>query len=180
MKTTKFLTVIMAIAVALSLNSCTKNGTTGPTGATGSQGPQGNANVTGQQFTVSSWSNNGSFYYTDFSVSALTPDILSGGAVEVYLSINGGTNWVALPFTQYASTDYIWTYVTGDFLVEPHWEYNGVGLGSDPNTVYGTTCEFNVVCIAPATINAHPNTNWKNAAEVAQLPEVQAYLNSKK
>ncbi len=97
------------------------------------------------------------------------------------MSTNAGSNWTALPFTLYGTvSDYLAMYTTGLNLVQIDWAYNSaVSKGSDPNTYYGApTIEWNVVCIAPATILLHPATNWKNASEVQMLPEVRAELNN--
>jgi hypothetical protein len=197
MKTMKYLSII---AIATVFFACSKgdNGATGPagptgstgatgavgaTGATGGTGAQGNANVTGQTFTTTSasWAYNSPNWQAGFVVAALDTDILRHGAVEIYMSTNAGDDWTALPFTLYGTiADYLAMYTTGLTSVQIDWAYNlATSSGSDPNTYYSApTIEWNVVCIAPATILLHPTTNWKNAAEVQKLPEVQAVLNN--
>ena len=160
MKTIKLLLILFLYT---AISSCSKEGPAGPAGA------QGNANVTPNTYTVASWDNNGYVYYANFSVSALTSSIQNGGAIETFLSTDGGTDWSALPFTQFISggSNYMWTYTTSVGNVEVIWTYNGIGLGSDPNTIYGvSSCEFKVVCIAPAAMKKYPNANWKDYKQV--------------
>ncbi len=156
------------------------NGTQGATGPKGDTGAQGNANVVSQTFTASAWTYSNPQWYENFSVTALTSTIVSAGAVEVYLSANAGTNWTALPYTQYGSVaNYVAGYTYGLNSLEVTWIYNSVGSGSDPNTYYSTSaCLIKVVCIAPAIIKKYPGTDWKNSAAVAQIPEVSSVLKS--
>ncbi len=185
-----FLSVLIIAGV---LTSCSKGntgptGSAGATGATGPQGPKGdtgatgNANVISQQFSVPAWTYNSPQWYVNLTVSALTSKVLTSGAVEVYLSPNAGTNWYAMPYMVYGSVaDYIGGFVTGLNSVQVTWIYNGVGSGSDPNAYYSTSaCLINIVCIAPAMIQSHPNVNWGDPAEVALIPEVKTQLNKLK
>jgi hypothetical protein len=170
MKSKTILNTMMAIGIALMLNGCA--GKDGAPGATGPQGAQGNANVTTQTWTVSSWGNNGSNYYASFSDPNLTSAIQSSGTVEVFFTPDGGTTWTALPFTQYmgsGSPNYYWEYKTQVGVVYVLWTYNGAGLGSDPNAIYGVTSEFKDVCIAAAIMKQHPNTNWKDYSQVQSI-----------
>jgi len=65
MKTTNFLALFSAIAIALSFNSCTKDGATGPAGANGTNGlngingTNGVANISSNIYSITpgSWSN---------------------------------------------------------------------------------------------------------------------------
>jgi len=155
-------------------------GATGAQGAKGDTGAQGNANVVGQTFTANSWSYTSPAWSENFTVTALTSQILSGGAVEVYMSGNSGVDWYALPYTVYGSVaNYICGYSFGLNMVQVTWIYNSAGSGNSPSQYYGSTL-VNVICIAPATVKKHSKTNWKNASEVALLPEVQSVLNNLK
>ena len=71
MKTTKFLTILTAIAVLLI--SCSK-GDTGPAGPAGANGSNGSANVTATTFTITpgSWSAVSGIYGVNLTVPALT------------------------------------------------------------------------------------------------------------
>lgn len=127
------------------------------------KGTYGNSSISSSTWAVNTWANNGGFYYIDFNVSALTSSVQSSGAVEVFLSTDGGTTWRGLPFTQYGSTaDYLWSFQTQTGTVEVRWTYDGSGLGSDPNTVYGAVCQFKVVCISAAGLVANPDTDYTN------------------
>jgi hypothetical protein len=154
------------------------NGTNGTNGAKGDTGAQGNANVIGQTFTANAWSYTSPAWSEDFTVTALTSAIVSKGAVEVYMSGNSGVDWYAMPYTVYGSIgNYIAGYSFGLNEVQVTWIYNSAGSGSSPSQYYGSTL-VNVICIAPSMIKRYPNINWKNAAEVAQIPEVASVLKS--
>jgi hypothetical protein len=157
-------------------------GASGSQGAKGDTGAQGNANVTGQTFvtTSSSWSYSSPAWSESFSVTALTSNIIDGGAVEVYLSGDGGIQWYALPFTLYGTiANYIAGYSFGLNTVDVTWIYNSAGEGNNPYQQYGQ-CEIEVVCIAPATLQHYPQINFNNAAAVETLPEVQSILKGAK
>jgi len=167
---TKLLTLVSAIALLFA-------GCKGDQGDPGAQGPEGNANVVGTQFAVTdaSWSDNNGDYTVDLTVPALTSDIASGGAVETFLSQDGGTTWIALPFTTVASNseNAFWNYAysTGSVTVALLW--NGADNGS-PNAFYNVnTLDINVVCIAPATMKKYPNTNWKDYNVVKSILQLQ-------
>ncbi len=125
------------------------------------KGTYGNSNISSSTWIVTSWTNNGIRYYSDFNVAALTSSVQSSGSVQVFFSIDGGQNWVALPYTQYYTpSNYMWSYITQTGVVEVDWIYDGTTLGSDPNTVYGAVCKFKVVCISAAGLIANPNTDY--------------------
>ncbi|HXD94878.1 MAG TPA: hypothetical protein VNX01_16840 [Bacteroidia bacterium] len=83
------------IAAALFFSGC-KKGDTGPAGSTGANG---SANITTQTYTVTSWTSQNPFYYTNISVSALSAVVQNQAAVEVFLSIDTAKHWMALPYT---------------------------------------------------------------------------------
>ncbi|HVA98118.1 MAG TPA: hypothetical protein VNG53_04420 [Bacteroidia bacterium] len=159
----KFKLLFYAASVAVFLGSCT-----GKNGAPGATGPQGNANVQSAAFTVTSWGYNSPSYYVTLSVPALTASINSSGAVDVYMSFDNGTTWNTVPYDYYqAGGDYLATdyYTTG--VVTVNWTYNvSTSTGSDPNSVFSTSTQIKVVCVAPSIIKANPNVNWKNYNEV--------------
>ena len=159
LKTFSKLSIIIAIfALGFLVTSCGKDGATGP------EGPQGNANVYANTYVVSSWSTNSTNYYIDLYDADLTSDVQGSGAVQVFLSLNNGVDWNALPMTYVGSPYYVMTYSTEIKNVFIDWIYSGTGFGSDPNTVYGTNCLFKVVLIPPAY--KKPNVNMRNYAEV--------------
>ena len=96
----------------------------------------------------------------DLDVPAITSTAQNSGAINVYLSTDNGTNWFALPYTFVASTNYFMGFVTS--LVQ--WIYNGIGNGSNPNSVFGSTSQFKVVVIPPAMVK--PDVNPNNYLEV--------------
>ena len=57
-------------------------------------------------------------------------------------------------------------FVTSVGTVQVNWDYNGLGAGSDPNSVFNTTCQFKVVVVSPAAMVSNPNVNWQNYTEV--------------
>lgn len=179
MKIIHFLS-ILAIGTVLSFTSCSK-GATGDTGPAGPAGANGNANVTPAQYTVTNWNYDGTSqqWYVTFNPPALTSDIANGGAVEVFLSVDGGNSWNAIP-TAYiggvVTAYWTYTYTTGALTVDFTW--SNLQPNSDPTTVYATNVEFNVICIAPSVVAQHPNTNWKNASDAELIPEVQAALHN--
>ena len=159
LKTFSKLSIILAIfALGFMLTSCGKDGATGP------QGPQGNANVYANTYVVSSWSLNSTNYYIDLYDADLTSDVQGSGAVQVFLSLNNGVDWNALPMTYVGSPYYVMAYSTEIKNVYIDWIYSGTGVGSDPNTIYGTNCLFKVVVIPPSY--KKPNVNLRNYAEV--------------
>jgi hypothetical protein len=145
-------------------------GDTGATGATGAPGAEGNGNVKDSTYLVSSWSDNNTYYYINLTDKALTSTILDSGAVEVFWSINNGVNWNSMPYTYVATVDYYWQFTTSLNNVEPQWDYNGIGAGSSPTSIYSVgSIYIKVVCIAPSAKREHPHTNWKNWAEVNEI-----------
>ncbi|MFL5754106.1 MAG: hypothetical protein ACJ76F_11910 [Bacteroidia bacterium] len=154
---TKVSIILVLFVTGFTVSNC-KKGDTGP------EGPAGSVNITSKTFTVKTWASNSSFYYASLSIAELTSDVNSKGVVQVFLSTNSGTNWVAMPYTAVASTNYFMNYITGVGLVEPHWVYNGVGVGSDPNSFYSATCQVKVVIIPPSMKKR--NVDYKNYEEL--------------
>jgi hypothetical protein len=164
MKTTVAKIAVAAITVLTLLFSACKKGDTGPAGPAG---PAGTVSVTTTTYTVSTWTNS-SIWYTDLNVPALTSSVQATGAVEVFLSVNNGTTWTALPYTYVGSTvDYFMGFATNANQVEIQWTYNGVGSGSSPNSVLGATCQFKIVVVPSsmrkAGVNYHNYSEIKNA-----------------
>ena len=100
--------------------------------------------------------------------------------VEAYWSTSPGTGWSALPVTslinhndelsfRYNDDSVSFTYYTGG---APYTKYPGYPAISPG---YATLL-FKVIIIPPGLQLNYPAVNWKNAAEVAALPEVKAAL----
>ena len=134
-------------------------------GETGAPGKDGNTNVTSHTYTITSWDSNSVKWYTDLGVSELTSSNINSASVQVYFG-TVSNNWVALPYTQVSSTNYFMGYITAINTVEITWVYNGGGIGSSPNSFYGTNTQFKVVIIPPAMIKANPDLDFKNYNEV--------------
>jgi len=164
MKAALRFTLIILFIVSI-FNGCKK-------GKDGEPGKDGNANVKTHTFSVSPWSSNSSRWYSQVSVPELTSDNINSAAVQVYISITSN-NWIAIPNTYVASTDYFWGYVTAVNTVEVRWDYNGIGIGSDPNTIYGATVQVKVVVIPPAMIKSNPNVNLNNYNEVKETFKIK-------
>jgi hypothetical protein len=174
MKTLNVLSVIAAGA-ALSLYSCT--GPAGQPGPMGPQGPQGNANVIMTPYTILSWSANSSVYYANLADNNLNSSILSNGSTEVFMSLDAGNSWEALPLT--ASPDFM-GYITSLNQVQVFWASN-VNLTPpnypDPNNYFAATLQIKIVDIAPYAMKQHPNTNWKDWSQVNAILETQKISN---
>jgi len=192
----KILHYLSILAITAIIVSCSKGdtGPAGPVGATGATGLNGVANIVTSTYTVitihtpsdtsSSWVSTGSPTYhwiAGFIDTNITSNNLD--AVYAYWCTNLGTGWVALPNPslinqgdnlsfRYNDDSVSFTYYTGG---APYTKYPGYPATSP---AYGTLI-FKVVIIPPALALSHPETNWKNAAEVALLPEVQAALTGK-
>lgn len=187
---------VSVFAMAAILVSCSKGdtGPAGPIGATGAPGVNGAANITTNTYTVitthtssdtsSLWTSTGTPTYhwvagfIDTNITANNVDL-----VEAYWCTTLGSGWIALPNPslintgdnlsfRYNDDSVSFTYYTGG---GPYTKYPGYPATSPAFS----TLIFKVVVIPPALALNHPGTNWKNAAEVAQLPEVQAALNGK-
>ncbi len=173
MKTIKFLTAMTAIVFAVLFVGCA--GKDGAPGATGPQGATGNANVTSNIFTVNSagWIDNGhGIYYNtepDNQIENASVDNIS-----VYVSTDQIT-WFDIPSPGLM--------INGVNIAALNYGYSTSSVTFNEDSAIApapsNTLFFKVVAIPPVIMKRHPNTNWKNAAEVAQLPEVKAVLNNK-
>jgi hypothetical protein len=180
MKLSHYLSVV---AIATIFASCSQQGATGPAGPTGPTGPAGTANINTQQYTVTTWNAaTSSPVYTWISTWS-EPDITDNNndAVLCYWS-TASSGWLSMPVTNLLGGNYgdelsfgytngfvTFTYYTGGTNTLPPSSYSGF-----------TTIYFKVTVIPPSMQHRYPGTNWKNASEVAKIPEVQAALNSTK
>jgi hypothetical protein len=170
MKTIKFLSILTTMAV--TFYSCSK-GDTGATGPQGLAGANGVANISTTSITISpaQWSYNSLYYQWQYNFytaiaynSAVVGYVVSGNGDQVLPYETSGIgdaiiysmadNWFqSTPYVQFQYTDY-----------------------TSPTTTASYDTYFYLVIIPPSIIKQHPNTNWENSTEVAQLPEVQAAM----
>jgi hypothetical protein len=152
--------LILSVLLILVFNGCNK-------GKDGAPGKDGSSNVTARTFSVTSWSSNSSRYFAQLTVPELTSSNINSASVQVYYG-TVANNWLAMPSTVVASTNYFWSFLTTVNLIEVRWDYNGIGIGDDPNTYYGTTMNIKVVVVPPAQLKANPNVDWKDYQEVKE------------
>jgi hypothetical protein len=162
----KLKTCFSIIAAALLAVSCTKQGPTGPQGPAGSNG---SANVSVEDYIVDpgQWSTNGNGgWYCD-----LAPQINpTEGAVSILFSYDD-INWLGLPYVGNTLGDVDINYVVTNNNIQIQYvpQTNEGSVGAPGNPVY-----LQVSLVPPAIEVKHPDVNWQNAMQVAQLPEVQA------
>jgi hypothetical protein len=166
MKKVKLLSMITVMTVMF--NSCAKDGATGPQGPAGQNG---NANVSVGSYAIasSSWGSDGNGgWYTNLT-PAFNP---TQGAISILFSADD-VNWYGLPYVGHtigdADVNYIVNSTTIEILYQPQTGYTSI---SEPSV----NAYIQVSLIPPSIMVQHPNTNWENAHEVAQLPEVQSAL----
>ena len=161
MKTQKIKAILLFGIAILMFNGCKKEETPGPAGKDGS------SNVSSTVFSASSWAFASPNYYVNLSVPELTSSNLNTAGVMVYFT-KTGTNWIAVPYTQYGSPyDYFMGFNTSAGQVQVTWFYDFSGSsGSDPNAYYSTTVKYKVVVIPPAAMKANPGLNLKDYSAV--------------
>jgi len=187
---------ISIIALSSLFSSCKKGdtGPPGPIGAQGDSGINGSANIITSIYTITTSVAAGDTSSTWMPVSTPTYRWVANFAdtfitistldvVEAYWSLSYGSAWNALPVTslinqydemnyRYTNDSVSFTYYTGG---APYTKYPGY-----PATSPGyATILFKVIVIPPGLAVKYPGVNWKNAAEVATLPEVKAALNKR-
>lgn len=75
-----------------------------------------------------------------------------------------------MPFTQIASTNYFMGHISTINKVQINWDYNGVGIGDDPNEFYSVSAsKFKVVVIPPAVLRQYPEVDLNNYKEVKKV-----------
>lgn len=171
MKKSKVL-LLLAAGAGMLLSGCV-----GQAGQPGPVGPQGNANVAMTPYTIGSWSANSGAYYADLADNNLNSSILNTGTTEVFMSLDGGNSWEALPFT--ASPEFM-GYITSINQVEVFWTNNNGLLPPnypDPNSYYATSVNIKIVDIASYVMKKHPTTNWKDWAQVNAILQTQKLSN---
>ena len=179
----KNLTMLLALC-AIIFTSCQKGdaGAAGPQGAqgpqgaagvTGATGPTGNANVIVSEITVppSNWISDGNGGW-DTSLTATGFTNINKEAINIYASTDSAY-FSALPYagTSIGAPVVNYALFNNSILIE-YTPQTGVSSIPQPNSkIY-----FDIVVVPMAVMKSHPNTNWKNATEVMQLPEVRAAL----
>ncbi len=161
----KLFRINVAILFATSMliiNGCKK-------GKDGEPGKDGSSTVISKTFSISSgsWVSTSSRWYVSLTVPELTTSNINSAAVQVFFG-SGNNNWVAMPFTEVATSNYFMGFETDPNYIKVTWE-NNVGLGSNPNSFYSlTTVQFKVVVIPPSARMANPNVDLNNYSELSK------------
>jgi hypothetical protein len=144
---------LLLIVSAILCHGCKK-------GSDGEPGKDGSANVTSTTYSITSWTNGSNYWYKQLSVPELTSSNINSASVQVYWG-TVSNNWIAVPYTYVASTNYFMNYLTTVNLVEVRWTYNGIGNGNSPNTELngGSPVQIKVVVIPPALKKANPDVD---------------------
>jgi hypothetical protein len=155
--------------ITILINSCQKQGPAGPEGPKGTDGQNGSNHVSSKTFTMTSWSFTAPYYYRNLGIPELTSNNIDSALVMVYFATIG-SNWLALPYTQYNSPyDYFMGFVSYNGNVQVTWFYDSsLSSGSDPNAYYGTTIRCKVVVVPPAMKKKYGYVNMKNYDQVKQ------------
>lgn len=154
--------IITAFSLSLLVNGCTK----GDDGVPGTPGKNGAANLNSRTFTVDNWLYASPYYYVNLNVPELTSANINSAGVMVYFTTKG-INWIALPYTQFAATNYNMGFETSTGTVKITWFYNSsVESGDNPNVFYNTKVQYKVVVIPTADMALKPNVNFNNYEEV--------------
>lgn len=160
----KIISSALCYIVLLSFASCVK-GDKGDMGPIGNDGKNGVANISTTSFVVGNWSiPNGNVCFSQLTVPAITSSVLSNGAVQVFMSGDGGATYAALPLI--TVQNYSMQFEISYNQVTLYWVYSGSGTMVNPYFYFGGTMLFKVVVIPPAIIKQHPNIDLNNYSEV--------------
>lgn len=166
--------LFMAMA-AISFTAC-KKGDTGPqgpqgvAGTNGTNGTNGVANITSNVVTInaSDWVNGGGgFYYSDFTSTRVTNDVINGGMVCMFHGGDAGV-WVAMPY-QDLGINYGFNIYNGGFRIFCY-------TTSGATISFTGSMSYKVVVIPPAMRAANPGTNWKDYNQVMAVMAAQNTL----
>lgn len=126
--------LLFASLIIFMIASCTKDGATGPAGPAG---PQGNANVKTVIFSNQSWTYSSAdmAYEIALPVADITTAIVQKGSINVYMSSDGGTSYIAVPLSLGTKT-ITYGYSVGSVDIE------AVGYSSSPNPA---TFKINII-----------------------------------
>ena len=159
MKTRNKLIMGLMLISASLFNSCKK----GDTGAPGKDGVDGNANVSSVLLNATTWTWDASAlwrYDSWSSISILTSDVATSGAVMLYEG--SGTTWMAVPYSFNVGSGItihtFFNYTTGSVAV-----YQALSNDGDPNPAATT---YKLVCIPKKMMVLHPEVNLKNYEQV--------------
>ena len=164
----KKLLTLLGVTAVLFFNSSCNQGPTGP------EGPAGNANVKSMSFTVTAnqWYHIGTTgtpgerFETILTVPIITQDIVSTGAVNMYISQNGN-QWTAMPYTYPTGTgptygfteSWICSYSLNQAIIDLQ--------DSDFNTQPPSATVFvKIVAVAASGRIANPDLDWNNYSAV--------------
>lgn len=147
-------TLLLSVIIII-FTSCQKEG------PPGKDGKDGNANVVSTSFTSSSWTYSEPSWVISINWLSITPDIINGGAVLVYLK--DGNDYKQLPLTFYSTPEYsttieVTTRVSGLSL---YWTDSDLIQPLNPGLQ-----TFKIVLIAPSALMRNPNVDYLNYEEV--------------
>lgn len=155
------ITGVLMLMLILSITACQKEPVQGP------KGDPGNANVHSITYTVptSGWSVNGNVLYATIPVSEITSDIITSGAVLVYLETQPGA-FGQLPVTTYPADWYSETFevYTAAGAVEIHISDSDLTQPPTP----ANALKFKIVVIAGSGLAANPVNTLTTYAKVKQ------------
>jgi hypothetical protein len=174
------------LAIAAVFSSCSKGdtgetGPQGPAGANGLNGANGVANINTQEYTVTSanWnatSSANTTYISTWTESDITDN--NNDVVEVYWNNSSGAGWLSMPYPGLVVNGDLLSYGYNDNSITFQYWTGGTNTLPPSSYVGLSTLYFKVTVIPPAIQKRYPGTNWKNAAEVAKIPEVATALNN--
>jgi hypothetical protein len=185
MKMKQYLSIL---AIAAIVASCSKGdtGPAGPIGTTGATGISGVANINTSIYIVSAlstpWVATTSSPTYNWVAACVDTNITANNvdAVVVYWNNNINEGWMPLPVPSLINQGDQMSYRYNDDSVSFTYYTGGTAVAAPSSYSNYATIYFKVAVIPPALQLKYPGTNWKDAAEVATLPEVQAALNGKK
>ena len=159
----KSITIILGAAVLMADFGACKKDEYQPKGDYQPKGNYGNANVISGTVTISNWTYDGANkeYTATVIDNDITQKVVDAGTVMVYV-YDGGVN-IALPVTIYPSSSYSSTVYFAYGLQQVIISVQDSDL-TQPNNP--GTLTFRIVKVAPAAMQAHPEVDYKNYAEV--------------
>lgn len=158
----------MALTLGLIVSSCKKpeKGETGPKGETGASGATGQPGPQAKTFVFNLTFNAGDTFKSYAGVTGFnTDDVL---LVYIFNANYGSDYYVQLPYmiggagaagvhcyAEFSET-------SGNLFINTEWADGAAGSPWSSSV----TLKFKAVLISSSQFKAHPNTNWKNYAEV--------------
>lgn len=159
----KSITAITLIGMLSLFNGCAKDGKDGAPGPTGSAGTNGNANVKSETFmySPSSWQLASNTYFINRTTTLITSDIVTSGAILVYMQSTTSTSWQALPYTWPNGTQsqiYRFWYNTNNLKLEIYSE--------DLTPSVSTNLTFKLVAISSSARLSNPHIDFNDYYQV--------------